>query len=118
MDPEAEKGGNNNPSGPFSPPSVSLLVSHFLDLANISFSINLGVAVFLEQSYLLAAEERERGQGLDLCTLTAEILEYQTIVVSLKVKFPNKKTSEVQGKRQEEIFFQSLQIFVFIFNHY
>lgn len=71
----------------------------------------------MEQSYLLAAEERERGEGLDLCTLAAEILEFQAIVVSLKVKFPNKKTSEGQRKRQKEIV-QSLQILVFIFNHY
>lgn len=58
----------------------------------------------MEQSYLLAAEEKERGEGLDLCTVAAEILECQAIVVSLKIKFPNKKTSQGLGRRQEEIF--------------
>lgn len=53
----------------------------------------------MEQSYLLAAEERERGEGLALCTLAAEILEYQAIVVSLKTKLPKKKTSERLGRR-------------------
>lgn len=40
-----------------------------------------------------------------LCALATEIQECQAIVVSLKIKFPNKKTSKGARKRQEEIFF-------------
>lgn len=71
----------------------------------------------MEQSYLLAAGERGRGEGLGLCTLAAEILECQAIVVRLKIKIPNKKTSKGLRRRREEIF-QSLKILVFIFNYY
>ena len=45
----------------------------------------------MEKSYLLAAEERERGERLDLCTLAAEMLECQAIVGSLKIKFQPRK---------------------------
>lgn len=54
---------------------------------------------------------------MDLCTLAAEILECQAIVVSLKIKFPNKKTSKGLRRSQEEIF-QSLKILVFILNYH
>lgn len=48
----------------------------------------------LEQSYLLTVQGRERQESLALYALPTIILECQAIVVSLKIKFPSKKTSK------------------------
>ena len=117
MAPETEKGGNNKLSGPFSPPCVASLYLTSWILQIFPSAISWEWLFLLEQSYLLAAEERGRGEGLGLCTLAAEILECQAIVVRLKIKIPNKKTSKGLRRRREEIF-QSLKILVFIFNYY
>lgn len=116
MELEAEKGGNNKLSEPFSPPRVASLCLTSWILQIFPSAITWEWLFLLEQSYLLASEERERGEGLDLCTLAAEILECQAIVRSLKIKFPSKKISK--GLRRQEEIFQSLQILVFVFNYY
>lgn len=61
--PEVEKGGNNKLSGPFSPPCVAsrCLTSWISQI--FPSAISWEWLFLLEQSYLLAAEERERGEG-------------------------------------------------------
>lgn len=78
-------------SEPLPPPHTASLCPTSWILQIFLSAITQEWLFLLEQSYLLAAEEKERGEGLNLCTLTAEILECPAIVGNLKRAFPNKK---------------------------
>lgn len=103
MDPGASRGGSNKLSGSFSPPGISSLCLTSWILQIFPSAITWECLFLLEQSYT-AAEGRERREALDLCAVATEILECQAIVVSLKIKFPNKKLQKGGGRGGRRFF--------------
>lgn len=104
VNPGAKRDDSNKLSGSFSPFCVASLCLTSWILQIFPSALTWEWLFLLEQSYLRAAEGMERQEGLALCALATGIQECQAIVVSIKIKFPNKKTSKGARKRQEETF--------------